>query len=152
MLKRKNGIPGHMFDGDGAILKVQFDNQKAISSYKYIKTQYYLDEEKIDEFIYPTIGRTPSGSIFKRLRNLLNFKNNGNINLLPVEKGGLLALYEGGHPHLINKQTLDTVGLDNLQTLNNFTAFHSHPKKCSKTNIVYNIGLETTNKSKLHIY
>ena len=22
MLKRKNGIPGHMFDGDGAILKV----------------------------------------------------------------------------------------------------------------------------------
>ena len=66
------------------------------------------------EFIYPAIGRTPSGGIFQRLKNLLNFKNNGNINLLPVEKGGLLALYEGGHPHLLNKQSLDTIGLDNL--------------------------------------
>ena len=55
------------------------------------------------EFIYPSIGRTPSGGIFKRLKNLLKFKNNGNINLLSIDKGGLLALNEGGHPHLLNK-------------------------------------------------
>lgn len=37
LFERKNGLPGHLFDGDGAILKVTFSkHDRPIGSYKFV--------------------------------------------------------------------------------------------------------------------
>jgi all-trans-8'-apo-beta-carotenal 15,15'-oxygenase len=43
----RGGIPaGHWFDGDGAILAVHFDGDRAQGVYRYVQTQGYLAEQQ----------------------------------------------------------------------------------------------------------
>lgn len=89
------------------------------------------------EYIYANLGRTATGNRFTKMINSFNFKNTANTSVLPLKNGPLLTLWEGGEPHSLEKYSLNTIGLFPTKT-----PFSAHPKVCSRTNQIYNIGVE----------
>ena len=42
----------HPFDGDGMITSIKFENGQPFLTNRFVKTKGYLEEEKINKFIY----------------------------------------------------------------------------------------------------
>ncbi|KAM3135165.1 hypothetical protein pb186bvf_012811 [Paramecium bursaria] len=147
--ERKNGRAGHLFDGDGVVLKVTFSRHEApIASYKFIQTEFFKEEEATNNFIYPCLGRTPTGSRLTKIINSLSLKNTSSTSLLPLKKGPLLTLWEGGVPYQLQKYSLQTNGI-----LDTKTPFSAHPKVCGVTGKVYNFGTNHVGpKSYIYVY
>ena len=82
----------------------------------------------------------PTGNRFTKIFNNSKVKNSANTSVLPLTNGPLLALYEGGFPTSLDKTTLKTIGLFDGGMLKVDENWSAHPKVCSKTNLVYNIG------------
>lgn len=51
-----------------------------------------------------------------------------------------MALWEGGQPHSLDLETLETQGLDNLQGLAENTPYSAHPKIDPETGDIFNFG------------
>ena len=152
-LERGGQRMGHWFDGDGAILAVHF-NQKgregtATGLYRYVKTTGYQDEEAAGKLLYGGYGMTASGSIWRRLTKAVKNAANTSVLALPDK---LLALWEGGHPHQLDLQTLETVGLDDLGALKNTWHYSAHPKRDVQTGEIYNFGVSPGKNAILQVY
>ncbi|CAD8109729.1 unnamed protein product [Paramecium sonneborni] len=150
--KRRNGYPGHLFDGDGVILKIEFKDEKAIASYKHVQSEGYLNEQQRDEYIYAGLGRTYSGNFLTKIFNSFSFKNPANTSVLPLKNGELLALWEGGLPTSLKKLNLATIGLTNGNSLQNGDTFSAHPKIDSKSGMIYNVGLTHGMNQMVNVY
>jgi len=140
---------GHWFDGDGAILRVDFSNSGAVGSYRYVKTKGYLDEQKKDAFIYPNYGGTAPGAFWNNL--VKPIKNAANTSVLALEDR-LLALWEGGNPHALDLKTLATIGTDTLSGLKDKQAFSAHPKVDPLTGNIFNYGVSAGANATLDLY
>ena len=144
-LERGDRCVGHWFDGDGAILAVHFTDAGAKGIYRYVKTKGYLAEAKAGKFLYGNYGMTEPGPIWNHWLHLLTnndpFKNTANTSVLALPDK-LLALWEGGNPHALDLQTLETKGLDNLKGLASNQPYSAHPKRDPQTGEIYNIGID----------
>lgn len=143
-LERGGQRVGHWFDGDGAILAVHFTDAGAKGIYRYIKTDGYIAESKAGKFLYGNYGMKFPGSTWdywlRILRNKDLLKNTGNTSVIALPDK-LLALWEGGNPHALDLQTLETKGLDNLGGLTSKQAYSAHPQRDPKTGEIFNIGI-----------
>lgn len=148
-LERGRQRVGHWFDGDGAILGVHFTDSGATGIYRYVQTAGYQEEEKAEKLIFSGYGMTPPGPIWKRFGKPLKNTANTSVMALPDK---LLALWEQGHPHAIDLQTLDTFGLDNLGGLADGLPYAAHPKRDPKTGEIYNFGVTYGKSSVLNVY
>lgn len=63
------------------------------------------------ELIYKGLGRLHTGNRLTKIWNNNVAKNAANTSVLPLMKGPLLALWEGGFPTSLDKKTLQTLGL-----------------------------------------
>ncbi|WP_040957282.1 carotenoid oxygenase family protein [Planktothrix agardhii] len=136
-LERGGYRVGHWFDGDGAILAVHFTEKGATGVYRYVQTAGYQEEEQKNRFIYGGYGMTASGNLWERFRKPLKNAANTSVLALPDK---LLALWEGGQPHSLDLETLETQGLDNLQGLAENTPYSAHPKIDPETGDIFNFG------------
>lgn len=164
-------VYGHLFDGDGMILRFAIGATSADSRpriryrNRYVRTREFVHEERAGRILYRGLGTNLPGGIaanFLRLR----FKNPANTNI--VHHGGrLLALWEGGLPHQLDPVTLDTLGpCDFAGGLRNRTPhtswverriaahlpFSAHPKVDPATGDLYNFGVVLGPQPRLHIY
>ncbi len=146
-LSRGNNRVGHWFDGDGAVLGIHFQEEKAKAVYRYVQTEGYQKESAANKFLYPNYGMTSPGGWWNNLKP--TFKNVANTSVLALSDR-LLALWEGGLPHILDLQTLETRGQDNLGTLANNQPFSAHPKVYEGE--IYNFGVSIGSKILLNIY
>ena len=148
-LSRNGQRVGHWFDGDGAILGVHFTDEGATGVYRYVQTKGYLEEEKQDKFIYPNYGMTAAGPFWNNL--LKPVKNAANTSVLALDDR-LLALWEGGKPHALDLETLETIGIDDLSSLKDKQSFSAHPKVDGVTGEIFNYGVSPGKSTILNLY
>ncbi|MEM7770982.1 MAG: carotenoid oxygenase family protein [Cyanobacteria bacterium P01_E01_bin.6] len=147
----RGGVPvGHWFDGDGAILAVHITPVGARATYRYVKTEGYLAEESQNRFLYSGYGMTPPGMLWERWGKPV--KNAANTSVLALTDR-LLALWEGGNPHALDLETLETSGHDDFAgALPNNLAYSAHPKRDPKTGDIYNFGVTPGLNSTLNLF
>lgn len=162
-LSRGGQRVGHWFDGDGAILAVQFDQGQAIARYRYVRSAGYLAEEAAGRYLFGNYGMSAPGPWWQRLGKPL--KNAANTSVLALEDR-LLALWEGDRPHRLDLETLETLGLDSLAPhlptapppalcslpLQPGETYSAHPKIDPLTGDIYNFGIQPGARSWLHLY
>ena len=148
-LERGGVRVGHWFDGDGAILAVHFTDAGATGLYRYVQTAGYQEEAAADKFLYPNYGMTAPGRIWERWGKPVKNAANTSVLALPDK---LLALWEGGNPHALDLQTLETWGTDNLGQLDEGATFSAHPKRDPKTGEIFNFGIAIGLKTTLNVY
>ncbi len=148
-LERGSQRVGHWFDGDGAILAVHLTEEGATATYRYVQTEGYQKEAQANRFLYPNYGMTVPGPVWKTWGKEVKNAANTSVLALPDK---LLALWEGGNPHALNLDTLDTKGVDNLSNLNLKQPFSAHPKIDYETGTIYNFGISLGAKVLLNLY
>ena len=148
-LERGGRHVGHWFDGDGAILCIHFTEQGATGVYRYVQTAGYQAESEAGTLLYGNYGMVPPGAPWNRLK--YGAKNAANTSVLALPDR-LLALWEGGHPHALDPITLETQGLENLETLESQQAYSAHPKRDLRIGDIYNFGVSYGKQGKLHLY
>lgn len=145
----RDGVPvGHWFDGDGAILRVQFGTT-ATATYRYVQSAGFQDEEAADQYLYRGYGSFAPGSAWQRWRTQVKNAANTSVLALPDR---LLTLWEGGLPHRLDLETLDTLGLDTLGGLKASDTFSAHPKRHPRTGDIFNFGVIAGGKAVLKLY
>ncbi len=138
-LERNGQRVPHWFDGDGGILAIHFTEVGATGLYRYVQTAGLLAETAADRYLYPGYGQLAAGPIWRRWGS--HSKNAANTSVLALPNK-LLALWEGGVPHALDLESLETKGLDQLGSLLPGQAYSAHPKHDSQTGDIYNFGLE----------
>ncbi|TVQ88212.1 MAG: hypothetical protein EA400_09475 [Chromatiaceae bacterium] len=136
----RGGRPvGHWFDGDGAVLAVQFDQGRAMATYRFVETAGYRAETAAGRLLFGNYGMTAPGPIWNHWRRPL--KNSANTSVLALPDR-LLALWEGGQPHALDLATLATFGSDDLDgTLPAQAPYSAHPKRDPEGGDIYNFGI-----------
>ncbi len=135
-LSRGGEQMGHWFDGDGAVLGVYLTEAGVHAQYRYVETDYFKAESAAEKLLYPNYGTVAPGKIWQRWGKPA--KNSANTSVLPLGDR-LLTLWEGGKPHALNLETLETIGEDNLGLGKNDT-FSAHHKIDPVTGDIYNFG------------
>jgi all-trans-8'-apo-beta-carotenal 15,15'-oxygenase len=148
-LERGGERVGHWFDGDGAILAVKFADGAASGVYRYVQTQGYQAESKVDRWLYGNYGMRPSGKIWERRGK--STKNAANTSVLALPDR-LLALWEGGAPHALDLDNLATIGTDNLELDSDSLIYSAHPKVDPNSGHIYNFGVSIGAQAKLKLY
>jgi carotenoid cleavage dioxygenase-like enzyme len=158
-LERGGVRVGHWFDGDGAILAVHFTppfpplvrggEASATAVYRYVQTAGYQEEATADKFLYSNYGMTAPGLIWERWGKPVKNAANTSVLALPDK---LLALWEGGNPHALDLQTLETRGVDDLSQLAQGATFSAHPKRDPKTGEIFNFGVVPGLNATLQVY
>jgi len=69
-LERGDINMGHWFDGDGAILAVNFTDAGATGVYRYVQTSGYQEEAAAGKLLYGNYGMTAPGPISRLARNV----------------------------------------------------------------------------------
>ena len=145
----RGGIPvGHWFDGDGAILAVNFTDNGVTAVYRYVQTAGYQEEAAAGKLLYGNYGMTAPGPVWNQW--LKPVKNAANTSVLPLPNK-LLALWEGGNPHSLDLQTLETRGLDDLDGLSQGLAYSAHPKVDDQTGEIFNFGISPGMNATLNV-
>ncbi|ACK73668.1 Carotenoid oxygenase [Gloeothece citriformis PCC 7424] len=148
-LERGGMRVGHWFDGDGAILGVHFTEEGAKGVYRYVQTTGYQQEAQADRFLFPNYGMSVPGPFWKSWGK--DVKNAANTSVLALPDK-LLALWEGGWPHALDLQTLDTLKKDDLSGLKENDTFSAHPKVDPTTGYIYNFGITFGASAVLTLY
>jgi carotenoid cleavage dioxygenase-like enzyme len=150
LFERNGESIGHWFDGDGAVLGVHFKGDGTVTAtYRRVHTAGYLAEAEAGQFKFGNYGRRPPGPFWQW--QTLAPKNVANTSVLAVADR-LLALWEGGHPYALDRQTLETIGPENLQGLESAQPFSAHPKVDAQTGEIYNFGVSGGRRNLLHLY
>lgn len=139
---------GHWFDGDGAILAVNFTNTAATALYRYVQTQGYQEEAAAGQLLYGNYGMTAPGPFWNQWFKPIKNAANTSVLALPDK---LLALWEGGNPYALDLQTLQTRGCDDLGLQNNLP-YSAHPKVDVQTGEIFNFGITPGMNATLNLY
>ncbi|HEY9658123.1 MAG TPA: carotenoid oxygenase family protein, partial [Allocoleopsis sp.] len=139
---------GHWFDGDGAVLGVHFTDGGATAVYRYVQTEGYQQEQQAGKYLLANYGMLPAGAWWQRFGKPVKNAANTSVLALPDK---LLALWEGGQPHALDLETLETIGLDDLSGLKGLS-YSAHPKRDFQTGDIFNFGVSVGASPKLHVY
>lgn len=148
-LERGGVRAGHWFDGDGAVLRVHFQDEMAVATYRYVQSAGYQAETEANQYIYRGYGSLAPGSVWQRWQ--AQIKNAANTSVLALPDR-LLALWEGGLPHQLDPITLETKGLDRLSELQPKDTFSAHPKRHPGTGHIFNFGVVPGGNAALRLY
>ncbi|MGB5593664.1 MAG: carotenoid oxygenase family protein, partial [Crocosphaera sp.] len=129
---------GHIFDADGMISAFRFQEGTIHFQNRYVRTSGYLKEQQAQKILYRGFGTQKSGGWLANCFNT-KFKNAANTNVI-YWGDKLWAMWEGGYPHQLNPETLETMGLDNLEGLLNKETFSAHPRIIDETFINFGVS------------
>ena len=135
----------HLFDGDGMISAFRIDNGAVGYRNRYVRTRHYRGKGGTRH-----LGTDASGGW---LANIGRFPQNlANTNIVE-HAGHLYALWEGGPPHEINPETLETLGVRRFSgELRWAGTYSAHPCLCPSSGDMYNFGVEFIPNPHLRVY
>ena len=152
----------HLFDGDGMLARFQFDGQQVRYRNRHVRTAEFLAEEQAGRMLYRSFGTNlPGGFLANAFR--MRFKNAANTSVI-WHGGQMMALWEGGWPHRIDPDTLETIDRYDYNGVlrNRFSwlderimpemPFSAHPKIHPDTGVLYNFGTVAGTKQRLVLY
>ncbi|MBJ7330948.1 MAG: carotenoid oxygenase family protein, partial [Solirubrobacteraceae bacterium] len=142
---------GHMFDGDGMLSMFAFDGSGDVTyRNRYVRTSHYLAGRHSDGAPMRGLGTLkPGGPLANALRLPVNVANTSVV----MHGGELLALWEGGKPHALDPDTLETKGVyDYDGELKWLGAFSAHPKIDPLTGELFNFGIDMVPRPMLRCY
>jgi len=121
----RNGVhKGSVLDGDGMIQAFDLGDSKARYRNKFVRTEKFVEEEKLGRFNYATwCTRKPGG--WTANIGLPNMKSQAGVTTV-VRNGEVMALDEVGFPHRLDYETLETIGSENFET--ELTNLKAHTK------------------------
>ena len=129
----------HIFDGDGMVSRIEIDSGGAHYRNRYVRTRAYA---RANRTARPPrgIGTQKVGGVpANALRGPANMSN---TNVL-LHNNKLYSLWEGGRPHRLDPDTLETLGIDGFGgALKRLGAFSAHPKTDPATGETFNFGLD----------
>lgn len=135
----------HLFDGDGMISAFTIGDDGVHYRNRYVRTRHFRGKGAVSHMGTPAPGgwRSNIGRVPPNLANT-------NV----VEHAGhLYALWEGGPPHEIDPDTLETLGVrrfgGQLRWLGTYSA---HPSFCPDSGAMFNFGVELLPRPHLRIY
>lgn len=146
-----NGSPvGHIFDGDGMLSMFTFDAGTLRYRNRYVRTNHYRAELDGRGFVPRGFGTQRPGGV---LANLLRLPSNMANTSVVLHAGELFALWEGGKPHALDPDTLDTRGEHDFDgRLKWLGAFSAHPKLDPVTGELFNFGIDVFPMPTLRCY
>jgi all-trans-8'-apo-beta-carotenal 15,15'-oxygenase len=127
-----------MFDGDGMVSRFILDGTGVRFTNRYVRTQQFRDSLRGEMKSRGITTNAPG------VRGNLHWPaNTANTNIVTL-CGQLLALWEGGPPHEVDPDTLETLGLKEFpgDRLGWVGAFSAHPKWDPRTGECFNFGLD----------
>lgn len=140
---------GHPFDGDGFLQRLEIRDGRARYASRFVRTREFEAEEAAGRLLYRGFGTNrPGGFLPNAFR--MRFKNAANTSV--VQHAGLtLALWEGGVPHRIDPDTLQTLGRFTYdgglcakgvvqRLIGPELPFSAHPSICPETGELWNFG------------
>ena len=135
----------HLFDGDGMISAFRIDNGAVGYRNRYVRTRHYRGKGGTRH-----LGTDASGGW---LANIGRFPQNlANTNVIE-HAGHLYALWEGGPPHEIEPETLETLGVRRFSgELRWAGTYSAHPCLCPSSGEMYNFGVEFIPNPHLRVY
>jgi len=148
----------HPFDGDGMICAISFQDGQAHFRNRYVRTQGYLEEQQAGKILYRGVFGTqkPGGWLANAFD--LRLKNIANTNVI-YWGGKLLALWEAAEPYRLDPETLETIGIDDLDgVLKPRATFSAHPRidpACSASDsepCLVNFAIKTGLSSTITLY
>lgn len=164
--ERGNGAYGHPFDGDGHVLRLEIGSAGVHFSNRFVRTGTFLHEEQADRIAYRAFGTNIPGGVAANLLRV-NFKNAANTSVV-WHAGRLLALWEGGPPHRLDPETLETRGTESFdgmlrnpfggplgwltRRISPLLPFSAHPRIDAVTHEMINFGLATGRPHRLLVY
>ena len=135
----------HLFEGDGGVTAVRFDQGQAYGAARVLESQALKDERRAGRPLYGFnarwMDRWP-----RAMRT--GGKNAANTNVISWE-GQLLALWEGGLPTAVDPETLATVGTTDLGQVIP-AAFSAHPHQVGDT--LFNFGVRYGRETLLDVF
>lgn len=137
-----------MFDGDGMVARFILDGTGVRFTNRYVRTRQFRDSMR---GAMTTRGITTNAPGLRA--NLRPPANTANTNIVTL-CGDLLALWEGGPPHQLDPDTLETLGTKSFpgDRLGYAGAFSAHPKWDPRTKEVFNFGLDLFPTPRLRCY
>jgi all-trans-8'-apo-beta-carotenal 15,15'-oxygenase len=143
-------VLGHLFDGDGMLSMFAISDGGVRYRNRYVRTNHFLGANRGEGVPQRGVGTMRRGG---PLANALRLPANvANTNVV-MHAGELLALWEAGHPHALDPDTLETVGREDFGGgLRWLGAFSAHPKVDPRSGDLYNFGLEILPWPKLRCY
>ena len=162
-LQGRGGVRyGHPFDGDGFVTRYAFTESGVSYRGRYVLTRELLAEQAAGRPLYRGFGTNlPGGMWTNALR--MRFKNAANTSVL-AHSGRLFALWEGGWPHELDPETLETVersSLDGALTnpwgaldtlMNPELPFAAHAERCPHTGELWSFGTAFGVRNRLVVY
>lgn len=141
---------GHWFDGDGMICAFTFKSGRLHFKNRYVRTRKYIEETKAQKILYRGLGtQRPGGFLTNAFRPPANVANTNVI----YHGQKLLALWEGGEPHLLSPSTLETLGSHRYDgKLSPMRPFSAHGKINPRTKELINFGVAPGIKPQLMLY
>lgn len=152
----------HLFDGDGMISRFEIKGQSIHYSNRYVRTEEFVAEEAAGKILHRSFGTNIPGGFWKNFLKM-KFKNAANTSLV-WHNNKLLALWEGGWPHEVDPESLETISRYHYEGLlqNQFSwldrkiapemAFSAHPKRHEASGTLYNFGIVAGTKQRLLVY
>lgn len=141
---------GHLFDGDGMLSMFAIGDGAVRYRNRYVRTNHYLGSRASGGVPQRGIGTLkPGGPLANALRLPANVANTSVV----FHAGELLALWEGGKPHALDPDTLETRGPESFDGgLRWVGAFSAHPKVDPETGDLFNFGIELLPRPMLRCY
>ena len=125
----------HWFDAPGMVQRFAFSDAGVHHHGRLIATKRNVAESEAKHIIFPGFG-THGGELHSGGSS--NALSSANISLLD-HAGDLLALWEGGSPHIIDPETLETKGIKSWSDETEGLPFGAHPRK-DQDGSLWNIG------------
>lgn len=155
---------GHVFDGDGMVLRFEFSAAGVRYRNRFVRTRSFNEEEAAGRILYRSFGTNIPGG-FRRNVLRMRFKNPANTGVL-FHGGKLLCMNEAGLPHEVDAVTLETRGpydyggrlIDRSSRLRQLLLgaalpFSAHPRIDPETGEAFNFGVTMDGtKSALFLY
>ena len=135
----------HLFDGDGMISAFSIDRGEVRYRNRYVRTQHFRGKSTTRH-----LGTDATGGWLANIARLPPNLANTNV----VEHAGhLYALWEGGPPHEVDPENLETLGVRRFGGELRWTGTYSaHPCFCPSSGDMYNFGVEFIPTPHLRVY
>ncbi|MHC3003271.1 carotenoid oxygenase family protein [Gordonia sp. GN26] len=129
----------HIFDGDGMVSRFDISPDRIHYRNRYVRTRSF---KRANETQLPPKGFNTQ-RVGGPLANALKFPENLSNTSVLVHDDVLYTLWEGGRPHRLDAETLETYGSESFDgALKRIGAFSAHPKVDPNTGDVFNFGLD----------
>jgi all-trans-8'-apo-beta-carotenal 15,15'-oxygenase len=152
---------GHLFDGDGMVCRYHFDGERVHYRNRYVQTREFLAEARANRLLYRNLGVNLPGGVMRNAFRLA-VKNTANTSVM-VQAGRLYALWEGGVPHRLHPETLETLARDTFadtlidhawrgRLFGSELPFSAHPKRDPHTGALFNFGINNGLTPRLNLF